>query len=606
MKVLAAVVAVSLSFPFHASAQAVQRTNGPVRSEKLNSPRANAPTPKAAPKKEAVPAEAKPADAIPAVAAPAEPEKKTDAQYWTETGLTTAHLVEPLLIATNENCTYDINAFKGCMAAFNAVLQYHSPMLVLIPESVASDAIYAKSKVILNLSPFVLVEYPKSEEKLTTYGYYQRYDAIRKLNDDAFVKLMDSGALKAVDFTGLYNKVLTYGVTDPSQDALVASTAINVFLITALDAHAHIDAYQQQRDTSSDNSSHFFGVGANILDREGRVAVQDIIPGGGAEKGGLLPNDIFVSIAEKSAVSLTSEEVKNLLRGEAGTTVAVVVSRQGKEVTLALTRGKVTLSNVAPKMRNSFGKKVGYIRLGSFVDDNACTNMEKAVRKLEADEATGLVLDLRGNGGGSIQQAVCIGGLFVGKKVIVIQKNLKTGESVPLAAASDAITNLPMSILIDANSASASEILSGALQDYGRAWIIGDRSFGKASVQQGRPGFAGNFNIMLFSTIARFYQPSGRTNERVGIIPDLSFPALPGKTKEELFVPREADLYPNALTAEGPAWNQPRVGTAIKLADCVMNGDVSLDSFYKAILDTPYVADYQYIAAEKALHCNIR
>jgi carboxyl-terminal processing protease len=283
--------------------------------------------------------------------------------------------------------------------------------------------------------------------------------------------------------------------------------------------------------------------------------------------------------------------------------VKLKVLRDGKEISLDIVRDTIKQDNLEAKVVSDLGRKIGVIKLRSFMDKNACGKMGQKLLSLEStDKVEGIVLDLRGNGGGLLDQAVCMGGLFFGKKVVVKVRDLQGGTFKDMFGSLPAATALPVVALIDAGSASASEVLSGALQDQQRAWVVGERSFGKGSVQA--PSiFAGNEKIVLYKTVQRFYQPLGRTNQIVGIEPNFVRPIKPNATEEERFALRERDYFPNALDAESQAWVETRKEKVAKVESCVASGKLA-EKKYAELTAARSNADYQLLAAQEVLNCD--
>jgi carboxyl-terminal processing protease len=255
--------------------------------------------------------------------------------------------------------------------------------------------------------------------------------------------------------------------------------------------------------------------------------------------------------------------------------------------------------------------------------------MKTQVQALAAQGAQALILDLRANPGGIVQEAVCMGGIFVGNQKIVEMKRFsdqatrEVNENAPghpyfplddehtrFTTLPFYTTDLPMVTLINGSSASASEILSGALQDYKRSWLVGDRTYGKASVQINDKPFSITDQLplfeepkmTLFSTEARFYQPFGRTNQIVGIVPDFSVDPIPHATEEQKFVLREADSYTNALPAVGAPWVNPRSAEIATISQCV-KATGTAEKMYDAHKDDTIRGDFQVYSAEDILKC---
>jgi carboxyl-terminal processing protease len=226
-------------------------------------------------------------------------------------------------------------------------------------------------------------------------------------------------------------------------------------------------------------------------------------------------------------------------------------------------------------------------------------------------EVQGVVLDLRQNPGGLLSQAICVGGLFIGRHPIVLTREVNNGVTNPVATieVSDQgmVTDLPMVVLVDNRSASASEIVAGALQDYQRAFVLGTTTFGKGTVQQGKPFntlFGGE--IIWFKTVERFYQPRDHTNQRVGIQPDFEVFPRPNMTDEEKYQPREADEVPSSLEASGKPWVQPR-GPEIEKMNKGCLSAKRAQAIYDANAGTLFGKknDFQLYSAEELLACEV-
>jgi carboxyl-terminal processing protease len=216
-----------------------------------------------------------------------------------------------------------------------------------------------------------------------------------------------------------------------------------------------------------------------------------------------------------------------------------------------------------------------------------------------------MILDLRGNGGGQLELGRCIAGAFLPAATPVVIERPVSGpiflEKV-LETREEPATTLPMVTLVDAGSASASEIVAGALQDHARSFIVGERSYGKGTVQ-GLTPLKHNSKILKAQTIARFYLPSGRTNQIEGIIPDITAYRVPNPTEDDKLAYREEDLYPNALPAVGTPWKQPRPQVIGKLEQCLSSGTAG-KRFDKAQSEA-VAPDYQLIVGEETLRCAV-
>ncbi|WP_182300811.1 S41 family peptidase [Cohnella cholangitidis] len=278
------------------------------------------------------------------------------------------------------------------------------------------------------------------------------------------------------------------------------------------------DPYTQYFDEDqweSFNSSleqTFVGVGIVMIEDQGVVYVEDVIPGSPAEAAGVQPGDVLAGADGKSFKGKSSSEIQKELRGAEGTVVGLSVTRGGKALKFKLTRKSVQIPVVTTKMLD---KGVGYLSLSGFTLE-AGKEFKQQLSKLEKNGLTSLVLDLRDNGGGYVNAAQDIAGSFVEKGVLAHMRD-REGVDEPLDISG---TSKPYSVvvLVNGNSASASELLSGALQDYGVAKLVGTKTYGKGVVQSLIPVKSGG---MLKVTIQEYYTPTGRKVDKVGLTPDL-------------------------------------------------------------------------------------
>ncbi len=255
-------------------------------------------------------------------------------------------------------------------------------------------------------------------------------------------------------------------------------------------------------------STQYGGIGATISNRGGKVIVAEPYAGFPAQKADIRAGDEFLEINGVSLKGKTNEQVSSMLKGSKGTPVKLRIQRPGmpKTMELNLTREEIRQNNVP--YYGMLANNVGYIKLDKFLE-NSAQEVKDALAELKKNNINGLVLDLRFNGGGILQEAVKIVNLFVDKGVtVVIQKGRNREKSITYNTFSTPLEpNLPLVVLVNNRSASASEIVAGSLQDLDRAVVIGQRSFGKGLVQQ---TFNLPYNSLVKVTVAKYYTPSGR------------------------------------------------------------------------------------------------
>jgi carboxyl-terminal processing protease len=305
-----------------------------------------------------------------------------------------------------------------------------------------------------------------------------------------------------------------------------AYEAIRGMLGTLDDPYTRFLDPREFKEMQIDTSGELSGVGIQLsLDKDTKeLVVVSPIEGSPASRAGVQPKDVIVSIDGRSTKGMTTEDAVKLIRGKAGTSVKLVLRRKGQNIDVPLTRELIELHavnhqiNVTPE-----GVKVGYIRLKQF-NANASKDMRAALQELEAAGVQGYILDLRSNPGGLLMASIDIARQWLNEGIIVSTKT-RDGIQDVRKATGRALTTKPMVVLVNEGSASASEILSGALQDNKRAVLVGQKTFGKGLVQSVR-GLSDGSGMTV--TIAKYLTPDNRDIHKHGIDPD-----VPAKMTEE-------------------------------------------------------------------------
>ncbi len=331
---------------------------------------------------------------------------------------------------------------------------------------------------------------------------------------------------------------------EPVDDDKLLKGAIDGML-SSLDPHSsYLDGSSLQRlETMIDGK--YSGLGLSVVMDDGAVKVVSPMRGSPAEKAGLKPGDFITHLDGKLHYGGDIDEAVAKMRGEAGTAIRLTIFRPGREepFDVTVTRGVIDLKPVTSKVEGS----IGIISVNEF-SRNVGSEVNAAIQAMRAAPGariSGLVLDLRSNPGGSLDEAVALSDLFLTSGNIVSQRGRIASENEYYRAESmirgDGARGLPVIVLIDAGSASASEIVAGALQDNKRAVIMGERSFGKGSVQQ---MISLDRTSAIKITTARYYTPSGKSVQEGGIEPDIRVPQLsdPDARKRSERTMRESDL----------------------------------------------------------------
>ncbi|HEX9094199.1 MAG TPA: S41 family peptidase [Coriobacteriia bacterium] len=306
----------------------------------------------------------------------------------------------------------------------------------------------------------------------------------------------------------------------PSETSMTIG-AIGGLLSSLDDTYAAYFDPKAFQEFTLDSKGEFFGVGMSLGLHEGTPTVVAVFDGTPAFKAGIKAGDAIVSIDGKRDPKWTLDDYVSRIRGPIGTKVTLVLSREGAAgpLTFTVTRDRITIPNVMSEM---IGKDVGHIRLMSF-NERSAEDVRSALKELEGKGAKGFILDLRGNPGGLLRSAVQVSSLFVESGVIVRVDERGKPEQQEFAVG-DLATTKPLVLLVDGNSASASEIVAGALQDYARATIVGETTFGKGSVQTIRD--LSNGGAVKFTT-AHYLTPKKRVINKKGVTPDVISPMDP-------------------------------------------------------------------------------
>lgn len=312
-------------------------------------------------------------------------------------------------------------------------------------------------------------------------------------------------------FATLFKEVNTYYV-DEITPAKLVKTGIDAML-KSLDPYTNYIPEDDIEDFRTLTTGQYGGIGAVVVKRNGKTVVQSAYEGYPAQKAGLLPGDEILDINGVVVDKKSNSDISKLLKGQANSVVKLMVTRYGqdKPVQIDITRDKIQVENVP--YTGMISGDVGYFQLGGFTVD-AGKEVRTAVTKLKEQGAKKIVFDIRDNPGGLLNEAVNISNLFIDKGLDVVSTKGKVTEWNKTYKALDAPldTQIPIAIITSNRSASASEIVSGVLQDYDRAVLVGERTFGKGLVQATRPL---SYNSQLKVTTAKYYIPSGRCIQEI-------------------------------------------------------------------------------------------
>jgi len=350
-------------------------------------------------------------------------------------------------------------------------------------------------------------------------------------------------------FRDVFERVRADYVEKPDDGKLIES-AINGML-AGLDPHSSYMDPKSMREMQVQTRGEFGGLGIEVTMEEGLVKVVAPIDDTPAAKAGIMANDIITHIDDKQVQGLTLDQAVEKMRGPANTKTKLKIVRKGqdKPIEVSITRKIIHVSSVRGRLE---GDDIGFIRVTQFSEQTSDT-FKKAIADLSTQSGNklrGFIVDLRNNPGGLLDQAISVSDAFLEKGEIVSTRGRVASETQRFNAhAGDLTKGKPIIVLINGGSASASEIVAGALQDHKRATVVGTRSFGKGSVQAIIPLGSGNGALRL--TTARYFTPSGRSIQAKGISPDIEvLQDVPDDLKARTDTQGEASLRGH-LKAEG-------------------------------------------------------
>lgn len=365
------------------------------------------------------------------------------------------------------------------------------------------------------------------------------------LNTNADVKKNEE-TVNTYELLNLFGDVMEKTKTsyvEEVTDKKLIEAAINGML-SSLDPHSsYLDAKSFKYMTEQ-TKGKFGGLGIEVTMEGGVVKVVSPIDGNPAQKAGIKPGDYITAIDGEQVMGMTLDEAVSKMRGKLGTKVKLQIRRPNeKPFDVTLKRDEIKIQSVKNDIKSD---DVIYVRISSFneeVDVMVSKAIEQAQKKL-GNKAKGLVLDLRNNPGGLLDQAIAVSDLFLDKGEIVSTRSRNEEDNIKYSAKEgDVLNGLPIVVMINDGSASASEIVAGALQDHKRAVILGEKSFGKGSVQTLIP--LAKYGAMRITT-ARYYTPSGRSIQAKGIEPDVLVKPAKVEVIENEYERSEAELK-NAL-----------------------------------------------------------
>jgi carboxyl-terminal processing protease len=299
-------------------------------------------------------------------------------------------------------------------------------------------------------------------------------------------------------------------------DAVITSCLVEGLIEGLDDKHTHFLSPTDVEEMSEETQGAFGGVGLVVGLEDGVLTVKAPMDGSPAARAGIKKGDVIVSIDGQPTERMKLQDAVKAMRGEVDSPVELVMARGDKRMTMTVVRARVALKTVASRLLPG---DIGLVRITSFMHEGLHDEVQAALEQMKAKGMKALVIDLRNNPGGLLEEAYTVADLFVPADGVVVSTRSRIGAPRVLRATSGQKWTLPIAVLVDATSASASEILAGVLRDHRLATLVGQKTFGKGSVQRVLP--LDPYGCALALTVATYHLPNGATPHKVGVTPDV-------------------------------------------------------------------------------------
>lgn len=448
--------------------------------------------------------------------------------YWAETGLGPAAL-EDLL--QGQTCVSSERYFLACTNSILVMASRFNMSLNLEGDLIPVSAVTSRDM---------------TSEKAQLESWKKFYES----NPEQAMKLSFLKAWQKLDKE--YVKA--------AQRSMIVGVGLNGFISVFRDPHTYFMPVAQFKEVISKADNRSVSLGVVLGLSQGRYVVRKVTDGSPAKRAGIQRGDVLLTINGMRVQGLMQARVSELLKGEVGEVSALRFNRAGEVLNFKLRRTELTVATVSTRVIEG-PKSLGVIGINKFAK-GACEKVKESVRTLKRAQVRGLLLDLRDNPGGQLEEAACIASLFVGPEKMIFEVRHLDSTKKPEAYFGEErqMVDLPMAILINGSSASASEIVAGALRDLNRAILVGEKTFGKGSFQEGE-FWSQNKKIALFETKGFYYLPSGRSPQMTGLEPDVPV------NFDNIGVAREADQFMNPLRA--PERQVRSLAKLISTDDCL-------------------------------------
>ncbi len=521
---------------------------------------------------------------------------KTITEYWATTNL------DFEFFAADHNaktCVERVEKFQGCLYALTAALDEQKPKASILTRSLYEQA-NPKPKVIADFNSILVIELPAVDKNEKVIELIKKERANRKALLESLAELYRDPN-RSVDFDKIFNWVNETIVSKSPAKARISAEMVNLDLTIVEGPYSAFIPSEKLKDEYAGGAA-LVGIGVEIKEVDQYVVIIRPIKGGPAHRAGLQPKDLIVAVNGIDMKGKPIDDVVSNIRGEAGSKLKLRIRRGAdQELEFELERASVKPENVVLDFKHGQFGDYAHLQIRDFMEQSICESVRTEVLKAKDQNPRGMILDLRNNPGGLMDAAVCISGIFVpgGKKILSVRHF--NGRRDVYLSQNPEDKETPMIVLMNAFSASASEIVGGVLQDLDRALVMGVRTYGKGTFQTVR-AYSFQKKLHRKSTGGTYHLPSDRTPQAIGISPSIEVYNNPNPSEEDMFFIRQEDEYLNKVPAQDKPWAETRPEFVRSIQACMLERGRAKE-IYESTAKTAAPEDYQLLSAVDALDC---
>ncbi len=479
-------------------------------------------------------------------------------EIWYQAGMRLESILK-LPFIKEGRCYQNFDDFVSCFEGLNSLLVKAQPKLMLVPAQLRDDP--RAGRIVYQFGPFrVVVVQEERNGQLTPRQHYELSQRRASTRGQHLREIYEQTRRNPVNFEHMFRfSFALLNSIHPHLQSEYAALALEA-IYQSTDPHAKLETEAEKNRRIQNANESFIGIGITLRAVENRLIIHAITPNGPAERAGMNALDVLVAVNGQRVMSDDLRAVNLSLKGELGSSVRLSVRRNGRLRHINLIREDLFISNVRHSIQEVGEKRIGILRIRNFFDDKLCQSLSEVIQQYETDSVDGYVLDLRGNRGGLLGQGNCVASLFLGKKIVVSTRNLVTGRTTHYIGEKEQLTQKPIVVLVNEGTASSSEVVAGALQGHGRGILVGEKTFGKGTVQHPiaiRRLFGFTEDVIKWETRERFFTPRGGSIHKVGITPDIRIVKDVYGDPDPFYL-RERELFPQGPDALPQSQARPR------------------------------------------------